>query len=51
MLVIDLKRLKHELVVIRAGGLAREFSEFFSKEVNIVGLSSTNTNEERRNES
>lgn len=33
------------IVVIGTGGLAREFSEFFSKEVNIVGFSSTNRDE------
>ncbi|MDB9863467.1 hypothetical protein OAC78_08875 [Litorivicinus sp.] len=33
------------IVVIGTGGLAREFSKFFSKEVNIIGFSSTNTNE------
>ncbi|MBU2898372.1 hypothetical protein [Vibrio hepatarius] len=34
-----------DIVVIGTGGLAREFSSFFSKEVNIVGFSSTNSNE------
>ncbi len=34
-----------DIVVIGTGGLAREFSLFFSSEVNIVGFSSTNTNE------
>ena len=34
-----------DIVVIGTGGLAREFSSFFSSEVNIVGFSSTNTNE------
>ena len=34
-----------DVVVIGTGGLAREFSSFFSNEVNIVGFSSTNTNE------
>jgi len=33
------------IIVIGTGGLAREFSSFFAKEVNIVGFSSTNTNE------
>ena len=33
------------IVVIGTGGLAREFASFFAKEVNIVGFSSTNTNE------
>ena len=34
-----------DIVVIGTGGLAREFASFFAKEVNIVGFSSTNTNE------
>jgi sugar O-acyltransferase (sialic acid O-acetyltransferase NeuD family) len=34
-----------DIVVIGTGGLAREFSSFFSNEVNIVGFSSTNTTE------
>lgn len=34
-----------DIVVIGTGGLAREFSSFFSNEVNIVGYSSTNANE------
>ena len=34
-----------DIVVIGTGGLAREFSSFFSSEVNIVGFASTNTNE------
>ena len=34
-----------DVVVIGTGGLAREFSSFFSKEINIVGFSSTNSNE------
>ena len=34
-----------DVVVIGTGGLAREFSSFFSSEVNIVGFSSTNKNE------
>ena len=34
-----------DIVVIGTGGLAREFSSFFSSEVSIVGFSSTNTNE------
>ena len=34
-----------DIVVIGTGGLAREFSSFFSNEVNIVGFSSTNVNE------
>ena len=33
------------VVVVGTGGLAREFSNFFSKEVNIVGFSSTNPSE------
>ncbi len=34
-----------DIVVIGTGGLAREFSAFFASEVNIIGFSSTNTNE------
>ena len=34
-----------DIVVIGTGGLAREFYSFFLSEVNIVGFSSTNTNE------
>lgn len=34
-----------DIVVIGTGGLAREFSSFFSKEVNIVGFSSENKSE------
>lgn len=31
-----------EIIVIGTGGLAREFSTFFSKEINIIGFSSIN---------
>ncbi|MDB3873557.1 hypothetical protein N9317_05910 [Pelagibacteraceae bacterium] len=34
-----------DVIVIGTGGLAREFSSFFSKEVNIVGFSSNNSTE------
>ena len=34
-----------DIVVIGTGGLAREFSSFFLKEVNIVGFSSINRSE------
>ena len=34
-----------DLVVVGTGGLAREFTAFFSSEVNIVGFSSTNPSE------
>lgn len=34
-----------DLVVVGTGGLAREFSAFFSEEVNIIGYSSTNPQE------
>ena len=34
-----------DIVVIGTGGLAREFSSFFSKEANIIGFFSTNTSE------